>query len=622
MFTKMENRIVKKIFLCVMIMLLSVTAIFSGCNLIQTDGQKLADSVCAEVGDIKVTRRELVNYYYSAYQQTGNAYDVNELLEELINQKLIIKQVKENLSSYVLAINETMENASGTTLADIANKYYHNKALQSAYDYIDSQILIYENNIRASKGMALIKEDNKSSNNTSSNSSVKYEKLYESKLERSEDGDIVVKFEPVDFEDSRLDKAVDGSDKLVRGYNYLKIDHGDQATRTLAFKRYIKSLIRSEEGKNLDQNEDNVLTREIDRLFKVYEEQQYLKFYEEKYLRQQLALDKMSGTDGINAKVVERYKQLVKESYSKFMLEGDNAYNEYIKAMNSDSNAVYYHPYASNADGKGFIQVAHVLIKFTDEQINDTKDDEVLSYKEIMEIENTEERENALEEWVEKCLGQAKYLSSEQEADETKIAGNAYGEKISYKDIFNEIKNALNEVSTLEDKAALMNDFMYKYSEDEGSLNLSHYYNVSLDTSIFNDDNKESWVKEFADAARLAYSTNGAGTLVAEPVFVNQLTEKDGKYTGYCGYHIIFVVKEYENLCDINSVDALNEDFAEILFNTRVMSGVEEKSLYDVIYDTLTLTNYSNYRKDQIKIMREDLNINYYKNAYKDLIQN
>lgn len=593
-----------KKFLCsIILMFMCAVTIFSGCNLVQTNSNKLADAVCVSVGkDVTVTRRELVNYYVSLSNQ-GYSYDIEELLEELLNQKLIIKEVKSNFKTYIEAIGEQLENESGTSLKDMKNKYYYNTAIKSVYDYIDNKILENENTIRAAQGLTLIEDE------TTADAKTDYDKesLYESSVEIDDNGKIVVKQESADFEDTLI-----GTSENNYGYDYTSIDHGNKTIRAQAYDRFIKQLIRNEKGKNLDTNEKNVLNREIERVYKLYEEQQYLDFFQQKYNRE-LPLD--------NSAVVERYKQLVLNSYSTFMLEGDNAYSTYVTAMQDDASKVYYHPYSSKTDGKGFIKVAHILIRFTDEQLTDTENDSYLSYKEIMDIEDVTERQNALNEWKLNCSGKARYSNDDESKDSKHLAGNEYGENIDYMTIYEEIKSAL-EGKTLQEKAEIFNDLMYKYSQDTGSLNSSTYYSVSIDTNI-----DESWVEAFADTARQIYAENGEGSL-SEPVYVNNVSfDDDGNVTSgtYAGYHIILVLDEYSNLCEINSVDSLDEDFAYTLLNTRAKLGVEEKSLYDVVYDDLTLNNYSDYRQSFIdtakaQLKANNITIDYNKKAYEDLI--
>ena len=103
--------IMRKILLSILLVVMLSVAVLSGCDLVQKDSIAFADGICAEVNGVTVTRRELVNYYI--YARNNNAsYTVEELLEEIIKVKLIVKDVKDNFADYVAAVqaNETNTN--------------------------------------------------------------------------------------------------------------------------------------------------------------------------------------------------------------------------------------------------------------------------------------------------------------------------------------------------------------------------------------------------------------------------------------------------------------------------------------------------------------------------------
>lgn len=572
-------------------MFMCAVAIFSGCNLVQTNVRDYYDRTVAEVNGVKITKLDLMNSYYSALKQSSNV-NVQDVLNELVNNQLIIQEVKQNFKKYVEGIGQTLENENSTDLDAITNKYFYNDVMQQVYDYLDEQILGYENSIRAAKGLAKIEDEDE-------NVATDYDKetVYEKKVVY-ENGEFV-----------KVDLETEFENEKIAEYDYLSINHGDTATRTLAYKRFIQSLIRSEQGKGLDINEQNVLQREIDRVYKFYADNKYNQIFE-LYYEQNLPVD--------NAAIVNKYKELVQKSYSEWTIEGngENAYNAYNAAMKSDASKVYYHPY-ENEEGKGFIQVAHILIKFTDEQLNDTTNDDILSYKEIMEAKEsgTDDEETyqaKLNAWKQTCAGKARYTLEDEAENAEHLAGNEYGEAINYYDIYTEISNKLSDTSlSLQQKAEIINDYIYKYSQDEGSINATKYYSISLDENV----GKGDWVKGFAETAREIYAKDGEGAF-SEPLYV--MSEKDGEIS-YAGYHMIFVLGEYKNLCPITSVENLDDDYALTLYNTRNMLGVN-KSIYDTIYDSLSLSNYTVYRENILDTIKEGKTITYYKDAYKDLI--
>ncbi len=592
------------------LVLMAAVSIFSGCNLVQTNVNAYYDRVVAKVGDVEITKRELLNYYSSFTSSYGYYVAVEDVLEQVINRRLVIEEVKNNFATYVEGVGETLDETSTDEdlLKRIQNKYYFNDAMQSAYDYVDSRILEYENTIRASRGEELIKEDDDSSTD------YKAESVYEKKVERKEDGTYAVV----------RDKDVKEQTELISAYDYTHEDHGDLTTRTKAYNMFANALLRSEKGKNLDTVKENAILREIDRVYKLYQEQVFIELFQHNY-EYNYTID--------NSIIVEKYKELVKDSYSKFILEGDinskEAYDRYVANMQSDASSVYYHPYSSQ-ENKGFIQVAHILIKFTDDQLIGNEDDDVLSWKEIYEQkdDNPEEwYQEQLNKWLETCKAKARYTLEDEKLDPSHKAGNEYGEAKSYKEIFEEITAELKTTSDVQKRAEIINKYAYKYSQDVNSdnkVNMDAYYAVSLDSSV-----SESWAGDFADTCREVYATQGAGGYSDAYLLTNVITKKttDGveeeKYTfddkSYAGMDMVFVVGEYENLCDISSIDNLTADFADTLYNTRVMLGVD-KSWYDKLYDSVTMIDYSTYRQNKLEEYRENTTIIYYKDAYKDLM--
>lgn len=623
-------------------MFLSAIMLVSGCSLVQTNTQDYYNKVVASVGDdITVTKRELVNYYSSAVSQ-GASYTVQEILDEIINRKLIIKEVKDNFSEYVTGIGEELvaeaDRDDEYLLKNIVNKYYHNEAMRNAQEYIDSQILKYENIIRSAKGMETVDDEEETETpSTTYNAETKYEAEYECR-----DGKYYVV------------KDVETEGEVIGDYVYNHINHGSESIRQQAYNMFIKALIRNEEGKGLDTNPQNVLNREIDRVYKIYADDTFNSIFQTNYTNN-YALE--------SSVVAKKYRELVQDSYSQYLLEGDNADEQYNKNMigddssSGDPNSVYYHPY-SNDNTKGFIQVAHILIKFSDEELTgelfgkegDFKD--IGSYKEIVEAFASGSIDEAqynkrLSDWKAKCMGKKRYTLDTAVESEGKYAGNEYGDAISYADIFSEIRQALKEIDDnaslsssekLKQKAEKINYFNYLYNQDTGSLNASNYYTIALDSTV--DEGK--WAEGFAEVARAVYlgdsesdyseylacSYSGAGAYSLEffTTTVKQSTDDDSKkitfdFDGaYAGYHMIFVVGKYENLYSETEINTVSDaDIADKLFNTRVMLGTE-KTWFDVVADQITYSDFNTYREGFIATLRQGKTIHYNKNAYKDLI--
>lgn len=611
---------------------MSGVSIFSGCNLVQTDLNKYYDRIVAkavtETGtSIEVTKRELLNYYSSALSNSyGYVYNVEDVLEEVINRKLLVEEVKSNFQVYVEGIGEVYleDSTDEILLKRIENKYYYNEAMQKAYDYVDEQILNYENSLRSARGEELIKDDEDETTD------YKPEELYEKSVKRNELGVFEIKKEDIDIEDT-----------IKAPYDYTTIDHGDLTLRTKAYKMFANALLRSEKGKGLSNNQEDAINREIDRVYKIYEEQTYLDFFQKKY--------EYNYTIS-NENVVRKYQELVKSSYSEWLLEGgedsEDAYTKYIERMNSGASSVYYHPYVNktNSEGnrQGFIQVAHILIKFdTDTQLIGVDDDNITSWKEIYDQKDQHGDDDSwyntqLEQWKSTCKAKARYTLEDEKLDPSHKAGNEYGEAKTYDEIFNEITQALGEADSVQEKAEIINKYAYKYSQDvdkNNKVNMSSYYAVSLDPTA-----SDSWAGDFAKTCRDVYFGNAGGNVLAQgeggysgAYLLTNVIDKDGNYTfnkdsSYAGMDMVFVLGEYNNLYDITQIDDLTKNDASInlcankLYDTRVMLGVD-KSWYDMLYDSVTLLDYSTERQNAIDTLRDNLEeIIYYKDAYKDLM--
>ena len=633
---------IKRLLLCFMIMFLGMAAIFTGCDLVQTDTRLYYDAVVAEVGDIQVTKLELLNTYYTVLQYGYTNVSVDDLLKQLVERKVLINEIKTNFKTYIEGLGEQLEDETLTgeelyALDNVVNKHFYNEVMQKVYDYLDKQIVNYQNAIRTAKGLAKIEDDEDDEKDPTDYSTPT---VYEKKVEY--DGETWKRvFEAYEFEAEKIGSQ---DPEAVSGFLYSENNHGDDdATRRLAYQRFIQGLIRSEKGKNLDTNERNVLQREIDRLYKVYADSEYEAILEDYYTKVLFMTD-----EDVNQRVVNKYRELVQNSYTNYMLAGTPEKREksYIASMQSDASTVYYHPY-DNDNTKGFLKVAHILIKFTDYQLCDIEDDNYESYYEIKkqyEADNDfDAYQSKLAIWLADCSAKARYSLADQELDETHIAGNEYGEAVNYIDIYNEIRTALEGLSEQE-RADKITEFVYKYSQDANKqndtnvINFTKYYAISIDPEV-----EENWVDGFAETARELFNSdvanegNGRGLLgtvdniVAvgpDKVVFEEVKNENDELTGikvksgYAGYHIIYVVGKYTNVgnIEIENIENLDASFAQTLYATRIMEGVD-KSYYDLVYEMLSYSKYNKYTDQITQNALEGKEIKYYKSYYSDLVK-
>lgn len=620
----------KKFFSVFLIMFICLTCVFTGCSVTQINSDKYLDRVVATVDKdgenlVSITRRQLLN----AYSTNGANYinqgftaerTVKYLLDNLIDRELTIIKAKE----YMGNIKDTDNN-------EYIDRY--NEAVEDVFDFFDSTILSYENEIRTLKGLDKIKdteseekettdpdyatftkyekkvlyfEDTNSYELVTYNSDEdKYERTYNYKVVES-DGEYHRYFyneqtKKFDIPASEYFNLKNITKTKLSDYNYLKNDHGDSVIRVQAYQRFINILIKNEEGKNLSTNENEVLQREFDRVIDTYLGNIYVQELENIY-------NINSGVD--NSQILSLYKQKVADSYNKYAeldavdSEDREGFTQYASDMNSGAKDVWYQPY-----GDQFVKVAHILIKLSDE--DKTKLDNLDSdYKNnvITDYDSYLEQRNAILNNI-STKPRYTYVDLANGLCEEEDVGNEYGTALTYAQIYDEVNKALTLCGNdVQKRAEKFNELIYKYGMDDGSFNQEAYYVVNMDTTI-----EDKMVKEFADKSRELIK-QGAGSL-GEPVLVEA--------SNYVGYHIILAVEMTQNLVSIENLaefgKGVNFDGAiKLLYDTRVMQGVD-KSLYDVLYDSITKTSFSTYQTSVVDTYKDGAKINYLEKYYKDM---
>jgi len=344
-----------------------------------------------------------------------------------------------------------------------------------------------------------------------------------------------------------------------------------------AMSRYMRNLKNAESWKKLSTIDSEVFGRELTRLYDIFEGNKYVKLLEENF-NNNLEVD--------NVAIVNKYIELVQDSFSKYGFVdelgnvADSAMQAYHSAMGSDSKTVYYHPNS----GQEYIYISHILVKYTDEQ--------------TAEIESIKNRraQNEIDDTQMNLELQAIYNQiSGRIRDEE---GKEMGELISASDILTQIQNALLLGNTVEEKAQIFNEYIYKYNKDDGMMNAETPYVVNLDTEV-----TDRMVKPFADASRELFQT-GMGSL-------------SGLVLTDFGYHIIFYSKPVQNIINYN--DLLNIT-PEVLYD-QTISLAGDKSMYDKMYETVNKRSFTNYQTGLINQMKSEVDVTIYKSRYSDLLK-
>lgn len=524
-----------------LVLFLCANVLFSACSLVTINNKAYLKQTVATAGDITITMEDLINGYnsfgYSYTEDNGGSYTTKEAvkktLDDLVSRELLVEYSKEKLGE--LTITE------------------QNEVYAEVFEYINSELKSLEEDI--------IKEENLDevlTNGTTDSEETKITE-YTKKIERVYN-ETTNSYEYRRVEENKVEDTV-LKDEFEQVY------HGSKELGDKAMKRLIKQIRNSDNDLKYKSNNE-VLEYEINRAYTTYEKNKYISRLQENFEQKQLV--------DTNA-IVEKYKELVRNSLFSYYYD-ESSYNE---KMQDEANEVYYQPF-----GDKYIQVAHILIKYSDAQ---TKEIEALEADKGSYADPTE-YDAAL-----------KNIASTIKTSDGKTPSELCAE------IQTALDNATTTYPTLsEDEAKLKVFLTYveKYNEDEGietAINSqTQYYSINLDTSV-----KDSMIKPFADASRALYSEDGSTdyTMYYEPVL--------GEY----GYHIIFSVGTVKNLVNYKNLNTLT---ADQLYNAPAMVGTN-KSLFDKMAELVDNADYSEYQASKILELKQDLDIKYYENVYKKL---
>ena len=520
---------IKKFFACLIIMLMVCANIFlSACSLVVTDNKRYLAQTVAKVGsDITITLEELItgynNFGYSYTEANGGTLSVEEAvektLEDLISRELLYKKSKSIYGN--LTITE------------------QNEVLTEVYDYINEQLKKLEETIVEEEDLTEveIQEDETEEKNTITKYTKKYIRVFD------------------DLTNTYVYKRiVAGKTEDTTLIEFVQKIYGNEYTANKAMTRYIKNLRGNDEDLKY-KSKAEVFQSEVDRIYEVYEMNKYLTKFQ---------TDFENNTPIDIEAIREKYIELSRNSWFTYYID-EAGYNE---KMQNSAGEVYYQPF-----GDKFIQVAHILIQYSDEQtalLKEYKEDcDPDEYAELVEIE-----------------------AGKITADDGKTVAEIYSL------LADELSSA-NE----SEKMDILFKYIEKYNEDPGMFdainNQTQYYTINLDTSV-----KDTMVKEFADASRALYEENyDKYTLYAEPV----LTEY--------GYHIIFNMGVVENPLSGSNIESMT---VYNLYDMPYMEGTD-KSMFDKMAELVDQSKYAEYQSALLLELKSDVKITYYPKTYEKL---
>ncbi|MGN1227417.1 MAG: hypothetical protein ACI4TX_02115, partial [Christensenellales bacterium] len=429
----------KKRIACLMICLITMFSCFSGCSLFVLDQDKYLNEVVASVGNIEITKEELLVMYNNYADTLINSYGyshkqaVDYCLNSLINSAILTEKGKNEL-----------------VLSDKQMSAVVSETIQ----YFNSLVSNYEEEVRA-------EWDRPSSKPTTESESKAVYQPYEKKG--------VLVNEGTESEPNYVIKAVEEEDdtesvnqtyvKIVKDYldgkaiNLLAEfkkqwvpefeDVGQEALKNIA----IDYKSQYESYKKLTN--DEILEKALEKHFDNVLDNAYVSALDEAY-------DDTLMTKINTQMIMDEYYRIVNDNKAKYDLD-TVGYEQYIKDILDSSEGVYYHPIENE-----FFYVSNILLAFNDDQKAQIDERKSL-------LENGAITQKDYDVFLDNIAKEIRVNVIDEEGNETDVSYSA-------DEIYAEIQNAVNSGVTPREKAQIYNKFVYKYNSDPGVQNSERDY--------------------------------------------------------------------------------------------------------------------------------------------------
>ena len=513
----------KKLLSCLFALIISVSML-AGCNLIEINKSKFYNQVVTEIvyadktPTKKFTMEDLRQAYLSyGYQFVQNGASAEEALRQtaelMVQRYMLVEEIKTKIT---LTDNEK------------------NTLKKQTYENINSQLSELESEIRVEWDKVFTSPS--ATDEASTSLRVSYEE-YEPTIE-------------IAYDENGLNpylKRVDPEeDEIVEDPGEFVQEITDKDVSEEAMKRFKNQLKENNENLGKKIKDADLIKEEINRIYKILEENKYISKYQEVLLQ----------NSEINAQAaVDSYIEKYKRDYEKFA----NNKSAYHNQMKEDASAVYYHPNSGNE----YMWVTHILFKFSDEQ---TAKLEQLK----TDLESNTIEKDYYDEQVEIITSMentpVQYVNNKGEVVKTNVVA-----------AFADVEHGVNSYDpdfnfTLRVQA--FNDYIYKYNDDEGIMNKDFAYVSNLDTSV-----EDIMVKEFADEARDLFNKDKKrgseckGSMSVTPVKTQ------------FGYHVVLNLGPVKNIVEYRNINNLTWN---ALYNVKTQPS-SNKTLLHYEYDALKL---------------------------------
>ena len=546
------KRKITGIFLC---LLMSLAFLLTGCDLFPKNYEAyLNKSVCtityADGTKEEITTEAFINAYNSygsSLVQQGTSYEdaAEQTVDILINRYVLLNYAKTKI-----------------TLTDEDYRSIYDEVYSSLVSNLDS----YEEEVRDDWSM----EAPSSPEDEEEDDVVVYTPYEPTAKVVFENGEYKIMLLDTDDEPTTNFSSIE---QIIQEFNsYANPNDGTNNSKIKkeAYRRLISTLKKNEEGLKLSTDSASVLKRYVEKLTKSVEENYYITNLEEYYKTE-------DGYSTITVRqVLNKYKTLMLQS--KFKYESNN--ETYDTAMLESFKDVYY------VVDDNYFFVSHILMEFSDEQKNEY--DNLQS-----EYEKGYISQGVYQQRLVELVAQIK---AQVRDDNGNIIENT---NVKASDVLTSLQKELASANTDEKKAEIFNKYMYKYSQDPGTLNAEYMYVIGNETS--------QMVESFTDASR---------ELNEEGVFGNI----SGLVASEYGVHIVFYGGKVENLFtidDMNTFELKDEDI-EKLTNTK-LSALNNKTVFDKVFELLSDDSYSVFENMNLNVLKKDLTIEKHKSVYENL---
>lgn len=558
---KKSKQTVRKFFTIMLALVFALIPLFAGCDLVTLNQGKYLSETVAKWNNITISKEDLIrtynNYGYSAFDSSGTV--TQEGVEKTID--LLVKRA--------VLVQYLTDDSNGEPIVKLTMAQ-QNEIWQNTYDSLNSSIRSVEDDLR-------LDEDASLSDKTpdEEKSEVSEYTAYEPKytLELDQNGSYYLNKVLDEPEVENTSKALyDRNSTLTTAQKaniaytnfkniYLtRTDSSDYTDR--AFSKYLNNLVKSEDGKGLSTEPKEAFLREVERVYKIYYENQILTVFQTQF----------ENGIGITTEMVkDKFLELYQSQQEKYQLDSTT----YKTNMQSTSTTAYFNP--ASEVGNWF-EVYHLLIGFSDEQTT--------------EIENLETMLNNEEIVLEE------YNKAVANIKNSTIATNRFtGETKSYTQLLQEVQKALSGLDTAEAKIAKFREFVYAYSTDTNSITVENGMYIPLDKT------QDNMVEEFANASRELYNTNQKGSI-------------SGCVETKYGFHIIMYTGDVANVVYTSNTDAL---MARL--DSTLLTNVTNKTMLDKVIEQISFDKYYDYEQSLISQIMDGVDTIYYINAYKDLYE-